>query len=62
MGELRVTRALERQQPDLGSVAVGDHQVVISGQRGQSLNGDEDVLLLNFGERYFTALQQGVSS
>ena len=62
MGEVGVAGALERQQPDLRPVAVGDDQIVVSGQRGQGLDCGQDVLLLDLGDRRLPPLEQGIAA
>ena len=62
VGQGGVLRTLECQQPDLGSVAVGDHQVVGPCHRGQRLDGTHHVLLLDLRGGDVAPLQEGVAA
>ena len=38
MGKVRVARAFEGQQANLGTVAVGDHEVVVTCEWGEGVH------------------------
>jgi hypothetical protein len=57
-----VVRALDRQHPDLGSVTVGDDDLVPLTDTGQLLHRVNDVMLLNFGSGLLTSLEECVSA
>ena len=52
--------ALQREQPDLRAVAVGDHELMLGGERRQRLRGDADVRALHLGGHRLAAPQQRV--
>ena len=54
--------ALQRQQPDLRAVAVGDHELVLPGDRRERLGRDADIRALDLGGHRLAALQQGVAA
>ena len=57
-----VRRRLQRQQPDLGPVAVRDDDLVAGDDGGDALGGDPDVRPLVLGGHRLTALQQRVAA
>ena len=57
-----VVRALERQHPDLGSVAVGDDDLVSLADSGQLFHRVDDVVLLNLGGGLLAPLQECVAA
>ena len=60
--DLLVGRSLERQQPDLRSVAVRDHELVLERDRRQRLAGDARVRALVLGGQGLPALEQRVAA
>jgi hypothetical protein len=60
--QVGVERALDGQHPDLGTVAVGDDQVVVVGQGCEGVHGHADVLLLGLGQGDLAPLEQGVAA
>ena len=58
----RVGSALVGQQADLWPVAVGNHYLVVPGQRGQGRHGRLDMLLLDLGHGDLTSLQECVAA
>ena len=54
--------ALERQEADLGPVAVGDDELVLDGDGSQRLTGDAHVLALVVARHGFAAAQQRVAA
>jgi hypothetical protein len=57
-----IVRALERQHSHLGTIAVGDDDLVALADSGQSLHRVNDVVLLNIGGRLLAPLQERVSA
>jgi len=57
-----VVRTLERQHPDLRSVAVGDDDFVSHADAGQLPHGIDHVVLLNLGGGLLAPLQECVSA
>jgi hypothetical protein len=55
-----VGRRLQRQQADLGAIAVGDDQLVAGVDLGDLLGGDPDVGALVVSGHRFTPAKQGV--
>jgi hypothetical protein len=62
MGEGGIPGAFQRQEANLGSIAVRDDQVVVEGERGQSFHSRDYVLLLNLGSRCFAALEECIAA
>jgi hypothetical protein len=58
----RQSRRLQRKQPDLGAVAVGDDELVIAGQRSEGEGGGVDVRALVLGRRRLAPTQQGIAA
>ena len=57
-----VGRALQGQQPDLRTVAMGDHQVVAGTDNAcQRKRGGFHVAALDLGRQRFSAFQEGVT-
>jgi hypothetical protein len=54
--EDRIVRTLEREHPDLGTIAVSHDDVVPLADEGQLLYRVDDVMLLNFGRRFLASL------
>src|ERR1035437_8483617 len=61
-GQIGIGGALVGQQADLRPVPVGDHQIMVPGQRSQGADRYGDVLLLGLGERDLPAFEQGVAA
>jgi hypothetical protein len=61
-GQGGIALALHGQEPDLGSVAVTDDQLVRGGERREGLRRALDVMVLNRGVGLVVALQQGVAA
>ena len=59
--DLGVGSRLERQEPDLGAVAVRDDELVIAGDAGEALSRDADVGPLGVCRHRFAALEQRVA-
>ena len=62
LGDIGVRRRLERQQPDLGAVAVGDDQLVLARERGERGRRDAHVPALVLDGHRLATLQQGVTT
>ncbi len=60
--DLLVGRALERQEADLWTVAVGDHQLVVRGEGSQLLRGHAHVLPLVLGGHGLPATEQRIAA
>ena len=61
-GEARVAGALERQHAHLGTVAVGDHELVLRRERRQRVHRAAYVLLLHIGIGLLPPLQKRVAA
>ncbi len=59
---MRVRRSLQRQQTDLRAVAVGDHELVLVGDRREGRTRSCDVRPLIHRRHWLPALQQRVST
>ena len=60
--DVGVGRRLQGEQADLGSVAVGDDQLVVTGELGEAARGFGDVAALKLGLSRLAALQQRVAA
>ena len=61
-GHRLVGGVLQGEEPDLGAVAVGEHDLVVPGYRGNGLSRDLDVGSLYGGVHELTPPEQGVAT
>ena len=62
MRQVWIPGALEGQLSDLGSVSVGDHEIMLTSQRCEGLDGASNVLFLDISIRRLTSTQEGVAA
>jgi hypothetical protein len=60
MGKVRIASALKGQQAHLRAIAVRDDEVMVKGERGERFDRRDHVLLLHFGERSLSSLQERI--
>ena len=62
MRQRRVPGALESKEPDLGPIAMGDDELVVSHDGGERLDRGGDVMGLDLGVGRFAPLEQRIAS